>query len=128
MAQLGIAGSGPSGYRGFNASVEAVPNLIHRLEPSFGHSDFFVPENLTKVMTAVWTPFLTVPDSSVSSLNDSNARPAGSSAWSPSLWRYVTLPLKTVLLSLFFIACLFAIASSLRGMPDIWRWNWNSFH
>jgi pimeloyl-ACP methyl ester carboxylesterase len=123
MAQFGIAGSGPSGYRGFNRGAEAVTKVMHKFEPEFGHSDFFLPANLPKVMESVWTPFLTTPDPHLPGHADPPSDEARSS-WSPSRWRYLTLPLKSLLLSLLFLAFAFMIVSSFRGINGTWRWIW----
>ena len=116
MAQYGICDAGPSGYCGFNGKE----TVIHKLEPTFEHSDFFSSKHLETVMEDVWRPFLTEPLEKLRTLFDpipaSRRQP-----WTRSRWVWITLPLTYLLLSALLLMCVFCVLSAVRGVPDTWR-------
>ncbi len=120
LAQYGISEAGPSGYRGFNDREY----VVHKLEPTFGHSDFFSPGNLSNVIENVWGPFLSHPISALSTLNEN--RPGfAEGLWHPSRWRFVTRLAMNMILMGALLLCAFFILSSLRGVKGTWIWIWH---
>jgi hypothetical protein len=120
LAQYGISESGPSGHRGFNDRE----SVVHKLESTFGHSDFFSARNLSNVMENVWGPFLSCPISSLASLNE-HRHGLAEGLWHPSRWRYVTRLAKNMILMAALLVCAFFILSSIRGSKDTWNWIWH---
>jgi hypothetical protein len=117
LAQFGISESGPSGYRGFDETGV----VAHKLEATFGHSDFFSPGHLATVMETVWGPFLSSPLGDAPIFQD-DAVENGSMPWKPSRWRFVTRPLKSALLIGVVLLCALLVISAFRGFGDTLRW------
>lgn len=114
ISQFVIPGSGPSGFRGFNDN----DTVAHLCEASFGHSDYFIGENIDEVMSGVWSSFLTLPNEQLSSI--SLVHSGHSADWQASWWQWISQPAKYVLLVLLVtLIALCAMAMAL-GLRAIW--------
>ncbi len=109
ISQFMIPDSGPSGFRGFNDRQV----VVHRVEPSFRHSDYFTRENLQEVMDTVWSLFLTLPHDqlfTIARVHDANA-----ATWKPSRWRWLSHLLKYVVLLMLVTISLFLVVALVIG-------------
>jgi pimeloyl-ACP methyl ester carboxylesterase len=120
LAQFFIPFSGPSGRYGFNNRIGQQRHLCHHFESAFGHSDYFAPAHLKRVMHEIWGPFLTLPDDELQNWGDP---PGGQDAraWRRSPLGKLTHLIKysvLLLLALLILAVLTALAF---GLPDVVR-------
>lgn len=123
MAQYGISNSGPSGHRGFNDKE----TVIHKYQPLFRHSDFFLPEILGDEMEGIWGQFLTYPISALLTLKDDTTSIFPRAQWHPSRLRFITFPLKNMVLVLMLLFVVFFLLSGVRGLAGTWKWLWDYF-
>ncbi|MBI5752827.1 MAG: hypothetical protein HZA59_11925 [Hydrogenophilales bacterium] len=112
-AQYFIPDSGPSGRYGFNNQA----NIIHKLEPMFGHSDYFEERHLSRVMKEKWAPFLTWPAIDLADWGDQPNK-LTMSPWSGSRWRWVTQSVKAVILVALACGILLVACATWIGMHE----------
>ena len=117
IAQFTIPDSGPSGRYGFNDQV----NVLHKFEPAFGHSDYFIEANLDRVMREKWAPFLTLPLPELTHWRDApNA--LATTPWAASRWRCLTSAGKALILTLLLFLLILSSFALAIGFPKIVRW------
>lgn len=107
FSQYTIPGAGPGGTVGY-----AAKEVLNVRNDNFGHSDFFVPENLRVLISndGLWHRFLTRPLA--------HFEPEGSfklaRTWKPACW----LALASLRVLLFIVFCIFGPLSWLRRKLD----------
>lgn len=112
FAHLVIPDAGPSGTLGFEE-----PRVIHRLEPSFGHSSFFNEERVRSNYDRVWSLFLRRPTPRLSELGMGSC-----SRWRPTPYivreflRFVLLLLATGFMLLILICLGVGVATLLSAL------------
>lgn len=119
LAQFFVPRSGPSGRRGFNPQPDTEGRLLHRFEPDFKHSDYFVPAHLNRVVGEVWGDFLTAAVEDLGFWKDPTSAER-SKVWRPSRWRYLTRPLKYGLLLSLVLAALVLAELIALGAAALW--------
>lgn len=112
VAHFTIPGSGPSGFIGFNDRN----TVVHVKENSYGHSDYFLEDNLYHVMNDTWAPFLTKNSNELASLN--NNVDSNSPNWSKSKFRLVTHPIKIIIILAFVILLITSLVAIYFGFPS----------
>ncbi|WP_223788833.1 hypothetical protein [Marinicella meishanensis] len=110
LAHYTIPGTGPSGRIGFNDTQQ----VIHHHETDLGHSSYFATDKLTHIFPQVWLPFLTAAKPKPIS----EARPAN---WRPSWLRWVTHPLKVLLLLGLLGLLVLLVVASWHGFDATWQ-------
>lgn len=110
LAHFTIPGAGPSGRVGFNDRV----HVIHHHETDLSHSRYFEASRMAQIFPQVWLPFLTAAKPSSSETKQTPD-------WRPSGWRFVTHPLKLMLLLALMGMGLLLVASSIHGMAPTWE-------
>jgi len=104
-----IYNSGPSGVIGFNQK-----ELIHHtFEPTFRHSDFF-KENFDKNINETWAPFLTDQLQPIDS--NKQLQPKNKKLWQPSKLRFISFPLKYIIIALLVFSIIFLLISLPMGI------------
>jgi hypothetical protein len=115
IAHFVIPDSGPSGRRGFNSGAP----ITQVREEDYGHSDYFLEQNLGTVFEKVWCPFL--------NQNHSNERieifaESSQIEWQPTLWILRATILPPILLAAYWTFFGTLVCSCLLGLYEIWRW------
>jgi pimeloyl-ACP methyl ester carboxylesterase len=118
LAQFFIRRSGPSGRRGFNPDSGPPGRLLHRFAPGFGHSDYFAPAHLGRVMDEVWGPFLTLPDAELIAWGD---RREAAARWRRSRLGAVTHLVKYAVLGALALLVPFLLLAVVLGVDDVLR-------
>jgi hypothetical protein len=112
VAHFVIPDSGPSGRHGFNCETD----ITQVPAEGFGHSDFFLPENLTRVFKTVWQPFLT-------GQIDIEAATAGASIqWRPTLWIFRATVLPIIFLAIYWPSVIILGWSCFYGLYAGYYW------
>jgi hypothetical protein len=114
LAHYFIAGSGPSGTRGFNDSR----SVAHVVAPRFGHSDYFAAANLAAVMRDVWGPFLRA---ALNSGSNGFTATSGEPPWKPNPLRFVARLVKAALVISLGVLAAIALVSSAVGVTATLR-------
>ncbi len=107
LAHYTIPGSGPSGKIGFNDTI----HVHHHQEKDYGHSSYFEAENLNSIFPNVWKKFLTAA-------NPIPAIRSGQKKWQPSMMRFISHPLKLLILLGLLAALALLLVSAYLGLPD----------
>jgi hypothetical protein len=112
ISQFLIPDSGPSGRRGFNPGS----HITQVCAPDFGHSDFFTLENLPRVFTTVWQPFLT------DQITISAGAETETLRWLPPIWPFRGTLLPLLLLALYWVILASVACSCLLGIFVGYHW------